>query len=568
MATGYIGNNNVASKVNNIYVGVNNVARKVSKAYVGVNNVAKLAYTSDAPTNFLVFTAVNGGSTLSMTATGYGTTYTLPELQYSLDKGKWTDFIPGVTIITFPNAGSSVRMCAKSTNASISYANAYSTFTGEGNVRCSGNVMSLLDKTGLIDSIQNEYCFYKLFENFTNLLSAPELPCLNLSSNCYANMFYGCSNLLTAMALPATDLKEHCYENMFYGCSSLSTAPLLPATVLKEYCYSNMFYGTSIIETPELLATDVPAYAYRGMFESCTSLTTINALGVTKLSGEACMSRMFYGCTGVTTSPTMSFTNIPSNGLSYMFYKCKIRDGSVITISGEISYSGCAYMFADTYLTKCAIFDGITSIGVNGCGYMYQDCSLLKTIPDLSCASISSFCYQNMFYYCSALETVPDELPALDVPQYAYYCMFMNCNKITKTPKILATSVAECSMAMMFEGCTSLKTISSPLKAAHVTYWCYMNMFKGCKALTQIPAIYATEYDVDATVGATKYSYAFNGMLDNSGVIFMSEASTSYPNKFRIPMTGTGTPDIMLKIVWNNFYANTTVYTNVEVVTD
>ena len=93
----------------------------------------------------------------------------------------------------------------------------------------SGSVMSLLDNgTGTMTTIPNDYCFDELFgtptslECSTKLLSAPELPAVELKSNCYQAMFCNCSSLKSAPYLPAENLVSECYASMFQECSSLS----------------------------------------------------------------------------------------------------------------------------------------------------------------------------------------------------------------------------------------------------------------------------------------------------------------------------------------------------------
>ena len=85
------------------------------------------------------------------------------------------------------------------------------------------------------------------------------------------------------------------------------------------YCYSNMFYGcTSLTTAPSLPATKLANSCYSYMFHSCPSLTTVPALPATKLV-TFCYYRMFNGCEKIKLSSTSSGSytkayRIPING--------------------------------------------------------------------------------------------------------------------------------------------------------------------------------------------------------------------------------------------------------------
>ena len=128
--------------------------------------------------------------------------------------------------------------------------------SGEGTVNLSGNIMSLLDRSRVIDSVP-KYAFYKFCKS-DKIVDASnlKLPATTLALGCYSSMFFGCTNLTTAPELPATTLANSCYSSMFSGCTSLTTAPELPATTLATECYSSMFSGcTSLTTAPKLPAT-------------------------------------------------------------------------------------------------------------------------------------------------------------------------------------------------------------------------------------------------------------------------------------------------------------------------
>lgn len=96
--------------------------------------------------------------------------------------------------------------------------NNYVTFVMNGKIKAKGNIQSLLNYS---NSCSN-YCYYKLFENCSIMLTAPELPATTLADNCYQSMFYNCQSLTIPPELPATTLAYFCYSHMFMYCRRIS----------------------------------------------------------------------------------------------------------------------------------------------------------------------------------------------------------------------------------------------------------------------------------------------------------------------------------------------------------
>ncbi len=142
--------------------------------------------------------------------------------------------------------------------------------------KCSGNIMTLIDKKGETTSL-NQYAFHSLFLNCP-ILTSPKLPATKLAYRCYCGMFSGCTKLVSAPALPALELASNCYNNMFSGCTSLVNAPDLPAITLAKECYAYMFKDcTSLKNAPKI--KDVSQFAvsaYYQMFNGCTNLNYIS----------------------------------------------------------------------------------------------------------------------------------------------------------------------------------------------------------------------------------------------------------------------------------------------------
>ncbi len=153
----------------------------------------------------------------------------------------------------------------------------YWSITGS-RVSVSGNIENLLDYTEVAAGRHptvGSRCFQYLFSGCAALVSAADLilGSPTLSQYCYMSMFEQCSNLRTAPVIAATTLANFCCANMFYDCSSLLLPPALPATVTKESCYSQMFAGcTSMTALPALPATTLTTACYQQMFYLCSKI--------------------------------------------------------------------------------------------------------------------------------------------------------------------------------------------------------------------------------------------------------------------------------------------------------
>ena len=218
-----------------------------------------------------------------------GKNYTFPNLEYSVNNGKWTPVVANEKV-TFGGANGDLRLRGTNNINGTSSRKAMDTdidnmdhssiiFSTKEKVACEGDIRTLLDYKTYKTVNTNEACFYKLFEDCEQLTSAPDLPATNLANSCYKNMFSGCSSLSKAPDLPATTLAPGCYLGMFSGCSSLSKAPDLSATTLAKGCYAHMFDNCiSLSKVPDLPATTLAQTCYFRMFKNCKKISAVTML--------------------------------------------------------------------------------------------------------------------------------------------------------------------------------------------------------------------------------------------------------------------------------------------------
>ena len=182
--------------------------------------------------------------------------YSIPNLEYSVNNGKWATVEAG-TEVTFGGANGTLRLRGTNINGTAStwYENSTITFTDPNvEVDCTGDIRTLLDwrNYNTVDTQNARFC--NLFKDCAVLTSAPELPATTLANDCYFGMFEGCTSLTSAPELPATTLANACYNSMFFGCTSLEKAPELKATELVYGCYERMFEECTKLSTVTMLA--------------------------------------------------------------------------------------------------------------------------------------------------------------------------------------------------------------------------------------------------------------------------------------------------------------------------
>lgn len=310
-----------------------------SKDYIKNKPEIPNDYLVDYSKQYLTFEALENG-TFQFTKA----------INYSIDGGTtWTTLAANTATPTIL-AGNKILWKAELIPASY---NGIGKFSSTGNFNVEGNIMSLLygdDFVGQTNLTGKNYAFYRLFEiceklinvknlslpaitlasccyyamfqNCSNLTTAPELPATILADFCYQVMFNGCTSLTVAPELPATTLAESCYGNMFENCTSLTTAPELPATILTNNCYSNMFCDcTNLTSAPELPAITLANDCYAHMFTNCINLTIAPKLPATTLA-ECCYIGMFEGCTSLTAAPELPAIALVDNCYESMFDSC------------------------------------------------------------------------------------------------------------------------------------------------------------------------------------------------------------------------------------------------------
>lgn len=223
--------------------------------------------------------------------------YVLSGLEYSVNFGEWKKITSGRSV-QFGGKLGNLRLRGTNVNGTAESVTKYATIeiTQKGNVKCTGDIRTLLNYKNYknVDTGNARFCY--LFKKCDVLTSVPDLPATNLAAYCYSNMFEECTSIAEAPELPAKIMADHCYYYMFRKCTTIKKAPELPAKKLAPSCYTDMFSGcTALTEVPDLLAKELPEGCYQSMFYSCKALVNGPTVSATKINKYSCY-QMFESC--------------------------------------------------------------------------------------------------------------------------------------------------------------------------------------------------------------------------------------------------------------------------------
>jgi hypothetical protein len=266
------------------------IATKGLDLVYGINGVPENWEIHYLDYGSLTFEAKEANASVKLTKNG---SPVVDGLQYRMGTtGTWLKYnIDSNHVLKLQNIGDKVQFRNIKNTLSTSDKD-YVKFQINGIVEGHGDIQSMLNYS--VDC--NDYCYYKLFNDCSTLVSPPELPAETIANHSYDSMFYGCTNLLETPELHSIHLGSSCYKYMFCDCENISTPPQLPATELKESCYEGMFCNCyALTQMPELPATELKNDCYNDMFDSCISLTETTLLPALELV-EGCYNYMFAYC--------------------------------------------------------------------------------------------------------------------------------------------------------------------------------------------------------------------------------------------------------------------------------
>ena len=288
-------------------------------------------------------------------------------------------------------------------------------------------------------------------------------------------------------------------------------------------------------------------------FYHCKALTKIEGLEYLNTAEVKDMSRMFWGCSALTSLDLKNFNTQNVTDMSVMFWGCSGLPSLDVSHFNTQNVTDMRYMFSDCSGLTSLDLSHFNTQNVTDMGGMFSDCSGLTSI-DLSHFNTQNVTYmRRMFDGCSGLtsldlshfntQNVTDMggmfrdcsgLTSLDLSHFNTQNvtdmgnMFSYCSGLTSLDLSHFNTQNVTDMGGMFEGCSGLPSLDlSHFNTQNVTDM--IEMFKGCSALTtinsntawQCPESYSMFADCWQLTGAVTYD-------ENNTDVTMANPETGY----------------------------------------
>ncbi len=260
------------------------------------------------------------------------------------------------------------------------------------------------------------------------------------------------------------------------------------------------------------------------MFSGCSALTTLDVSNF-DTSNVTDMSCMFNGCWTLTTLDVSHFDTSNVADMHSMFNDCEALttlDVSHFDTSNVTDMSG---MFAVCEALTTLDLSHFNTSNVTSMGHMFGGCKALTTL-DVSHFDTSNVTYMSaMFSECKSLTTLDvSSFDTSNVMNMSF--MFNGCSALTT----LDVSNFDTSNVMviigMFEGCQALTTLDvSNFDTSKVTYMGYM--FKNCSALTTLDVSHFNTSKVWSMLEMFKFCYKLSSLKLGSGFTIADGCDTS-----------------------------------------
>lgn len=300
------------------------------------NNDNGTIYIDPYYIDYLCFTDTSGSEN-TLTFRKYNTNGQAPtvSLEYSTDKENWTTWTESnnVRTYTIPANG---KVYLRGDNTAFGYGDNltdYHNFSSTGTINASGDLMTLLDKSGKLRAV-GVAAFRQIFKNWANLKTPPSISATTADRLAFNNAFTSSGITSSPEIFVTTTTGRSAFYQAFYQCQSLVDAGDIHTTDLTDdYTFSETFYGcTALVKAPSFTLNSINGGTNHCMymFRGCTNLTNVSALKLNATSiGVASYRGMFFDCKNLVTPPEIMATAL-SNGygdtangsLAQMFYNC------------------------------------------------------------------------------------------------------------------------------------------------------------------------------------------------------------------------------------------------------
>ena len=219
-------------------------------------------------------------------------------------------------------------------------------------------------------------------------------------------------------------------------------------------------------------------------FYHCKALTKIEGLEYLNTAEVKDMSRMFWGCSALTSLDLKNFNTQNVTDMSVMFWGCSALTSLDLKNFNTQNVTNMSVMFWGCSGLPSLDVSHFNTQNVTDMRYMFSDCSGLTSL-DLSHFNTQNVTDMgNMFSYCSGLTSL--DLSHFNTQNVTDMSgMFSYCSGLTSLDLSHFNTQNVTDMGGMFSGCSGLTSLDvSHFNTQNVTDM--IEMFKGCSALMTI----------------------------------------------------------------------------------
>ena len=219
-------------------------------------------------------------------------------------------------------------------------------------------------------------------------------------------------------------------------------------------------------------------------FYRCEALKQIEGLEYLNTSEVKDMSKMFHGCSALTTLDLKNFNTQNVTNMSSMFAYCLALKSLDLKNFNTQNVTDMSSMFDDCWAPTSLDLKNFNTQNVTNMSSMFSFCEALTSL-DLKNFNTQNVTDMNsMFYYCSALTSL--DLKNFNTQNVTDMSgMFYDCKALTSLDVQNFNTQNVTNMLGMFSGCSALTSLDlQHFNTQNVTNM--KAMFSGCSALTSL----------------------------------------------------------------------------------
>ena len=387
-----------------------------------------------------------------------------------------------------------------------------------------------------------------------------------------ASMFSECSSL-TSLDVSKWDTSSATdISFMFSMCADLKDLDVSAWDTSSVTEMGTIFQGCVSLTSLDVSDWDISSTTDIGsMFRMCSSLTELD-LSKWNTSKVSNMSQIFLECAGLTRLDVSGWDTTSVMYMDHMFYGCTGLTGLDLSAFDTSKVMDMSNMFFEcTSLTSITFSENFDTSKVTNMGGMFSGCTGLTEL-DLSAFDTSEVEYiGNMFSGCTGLISLSlgNNFYVSKITRFGY--AFTGCSSLTAITGSfkLGESNAARNIDAMFQGCSALESVSfeTPESGAQFDELSSMaDMFSGCTSIKSVdlgnwilPNATSFARMFDGCTSLESADLSWKGMRAQAGDLTLTSIFTGVPETATLEIGGDAESKAAMEAIAAKFPGSVTV---------